>query len=109
MSWLAMTKKAMDAVTDIPIPVDFAAREACVGRTFRNPKHWRASGGFTYFMHTSISYYLQQRDYKAFIFIVDENNLIMINTMFKRMHMKPHRKVRYKKMLWWEYWQESNL
>ncbi len=109
MSWLAITREGKDAVTDIPLPVDFAAGEACVGRTFRNPKHWRSSGGFTYFMHVSISHYLQQRGYKAFIFIVDESNTIMINTMFKRTGMKPLRRVRYIKLLWWQYWRESSL
>ncbi len=108
MSWLAMTEKATNAVTDIPISIDFAAKEAYVARTFRNPKHWRTSGGFTLFMHFSILRYLRQRDYKTFLFVVDKNNLIMINTMFKRMHIKPHRLVRYKKLLWWEQWRESN-
>jgi hypothetical protein len=89
--------------------VDFAAGETYTGWTFKSPKHWRASSGFTSFMHSSIARYLRRKDYKAFKFEIDKNNTVMINTMSKRSQVNPYRQAHNIKLLWWKYWQESDL
>lgn len=109
ISWLATNRRAKDAIAEIPRPVDFATGETYTGWTFRSQKHWRASSGFTSFMHSSIVRYVQRKGYKAFKFEIDKNNKVMINTLAKRSQVYPYRQACNIKLLWWKSWRESDL
>jgi hypothetical protein len=109
ISWLATDKKAKDAIADVPRPVDFTAREAYAGWTFRNPKYWRLSSGLSSFVHYKRALYLQHKGFKTYKYEVNKNNRVMLNMTAKRSQAKLYRQARYIKFLWCKSWRESDL
>jgi hypothetical protein len=103
---LAMSQEAKDTFDSLPYRVDFAAKQACTGGTWSNPKY-RGRGLMIYGYFKRFEF-LKEKGIKCSRNAVEMGN-IASHKAHARFGPKVYAKARYLKIFGWKYWKETPI
>ena len=104
--WVAMNQEAQDSLGGVPIKVDFAKQEAYTGAAFTLPKY-RGKGLMKYSYFKRLQF-LKESGMVITRSAVPKDNVASQRTL-DRFGFKRYAKVRYLKVISWNYWKEKPL
>jgi hypothetical protein len=104
LGWVGMDEAAKNCFDSLPYRVDFAAKQACTGGTWSNPKY-RGKGFMSYGYFKRFEF-LRDRGFKSSRNAVDEGNIVSQKAHAK-FGPKMYAKARYLRILGWKCWKET--
>ena len=107
ISWAALTPRAMNALNEPPIKLDFARGESFVGSVWTNPKYRRM--GFRTYRSFKARQFLRERGIVAIIGYTTEKDFAAATQIATEASRTIYARGRYLRVLWWKSWKERQL
>ena len=107
ISWVALTQRAMDALNEPPIKLDFARGESFSGSVWTNPKYRRM--GFRTYRSYKLRQFLRERGVVAILGYTTEKDAAAATRIAAEAGRTIYARGRFVRILWWKSWKETPI